>query len=138
LGTMKKCRDLVGHFVMSSQATEILRIKQGANPVNVIQDVVTRWWSTYAMLERLKHLKIYIQMMVRENLLLPTINLSNEQWMIVEDTCAILVPFKNVQQIMEGEKYVTISLIPGKSQIIKIFLNIKIEHRSNNHNFGLL
>jgi zinc finger BED domain-containing protein 1 (E3 SUMO-protein ligase ZBED1) len=135
---MKKCRDLVGHFVMSSQATEILRIKQGANPVNVIQDVVTRWWSTYAMLERLKHLKIYIQMMVRENLLLPTINLSNEQWMIVEDTCAILVPFKNVQQIMEGEKYVTISLIPGKSQIIKIFLNIKIEHRSNNHNFGLL
>ena len=90
------------------------------------------------MLERLKHLKIYIQMMVRENLLLPTINLSNEQWMIVEDTCAILVPFKNVQQIMEGEKYVTISLIPGKSQIIKIFLNIKIEHRSNNHNFGLL
>ena len=138
MGTMKKCRDLVGHFVMSSQATEILRIKQGANPVNVIQDVVTRWWSTYAMLERLKHLKIYIQMMVRENLLLPTINLSNEQWMIVEDTCAILVPFKNVQQIMEGEKYVTISLIPGKSQIIKIFLNIKIEHRSNNHNFGLL
>jgi zinc finger BED domain-containing protein 1 (E3 SUMO-protein ligase ZBED1) len=135
---MKKCRDLVGHFVMSSQATEILRIKQGANPVNVIQDVVTRWWSTYAMLERLKHLKIYIQMMVRENLLLPTINLSNEQWMIVEDVCAILVPFKNVQQIMEGEKYVTISLIPGKSQIIKIFLNIKIEHRSNNHNFGLL
>jgi zinc finger BED domain-containing protein 1 (E3 SUMO-protein ligase ZBED1) len=118
---MKKCRDLVGHFVMSSQATEILRIKQGANPVNVIQDVVTRWWSTYAMLERLKHLKICIQMMVRENLLLPTINLSNEQWMIVDDICAILVPFKNVQQIMEGEKYVTISLIPGKSQIVVIY-----------------
>ena len=125
LGTMKKCRDLVGHFVMSSQATELLRIKQGAKPVNVIQDVVTRWWSTYAMLERLKYLKIYIQMMVRENLLLPTINLSNEQWMIVEDICAILAPFRNVQQLMEGEKYVTVSLIPG------IYLNClhNIDHK---------
>ena len=35
--------------------------------VNVIKDVMTRWWSNYAMLERLKYLKIYIQMMVREN-----------------------------------------------------------------------
>jgi zinc finger BED domain-containing protein 1 (E3 SUMO-protein ligase ZBED1) len=115
LGTMKKSRDLVGYFVMSTQATELLRLKQGAHPVNVIQDVVTRWWSTYAMLERLMHLKIYIQMMVRENLLLPTLNLSNEQRMVVEDVCAILAPFKHVQQLMEGEKYCTISLIPGKA-----------------------
>ncbi len=122
LGTMKKCRDLVGHFAMSSQATELLRIKQGAKPVNVIQDVVTRWWSTYAMLERLKFLKIYIQMMVRENLLLPTINLNQEQWNIVEDVSSILEPFKSVQQIMEGEKYVTISLIPGMINQIRLGL----------------
>lgn len=82
-------------------------------PVNVIKDVMTRWWSNCAMLERLKYLKIYIQMMVRENLQLPTINLSIEQWMIPEDICAILAPFINVQQLMEGEEYVTVSLIPG-------------------------
>ena len=117
---MKKCRDLAGHFVMSSQASEILRIKQGAKSVNVIQDVSTRWWSTYSMLERMLHLKPYIILMVRENLLLPTINLTNEQWMIVEDVCAILAPFKYVQKIMEGEKYVTVSLIPGKVQTATI------------------
>jgi hypothetical protein len=63
------------------------------------------------MLERLKYLKIYIQMMGRENLQLPPINLSIEQWMILEDI--LLAPFINVQQMMEGEEYVTVSLIPG-------------------------
>ena len=65
------------------------------------------------MLERMLYLKLYIMLMVRESLLLPTINLTNEQWMIVEDVCAILAPFKFVQKITEGEKYVTVSLIPG-------------------------
>lgn len=103
LGAMKKCRDLVGHLLMSSQATSILRSKQGKHPLNAIQDVTTRWWSTYAMLDR----------MVRENLLLPTLNMSTEQGAIVEVVCAILKPFKNVQLVMEGEKYVTGGLIPG-------------------------
>ena len=100
---------------MSSQVSEILRIKQGSKHVNVVQDVQTRWWSTYAMLERMLHLKPYIILMVRESLLLPTINLTNEQWMIVEDVCAILALFKFVQKLMEGQKYVTVSLIPGKT-----------------------
>ena len=52
-------------------------------------------------------------MMVRENLILPTTKFSNEQWMIVEKISAILAPCKNVQHLMEGEKYVAISLIPG-------------------------
>ena len=54
--------------------------------------------------------------MVRESLLLPTINLTNEQWMIVDYVCAILAPLKFVQKIMEGEKYVTVvveSALPG-------------------------
>lgn len=79
----------------------------------MVQDVVTRWWSTYAMLERLLHLKPYFEVMVREQLLLSSASLTSEQWVIVEDVCAILAPFKNVQLTMEGEKYVTISLIPG-------------------------
>ena len=65
------------------------------------------------MLERMLYLRPYFSLMVREGLLLSTINLSGEQWSIVEDICTILMPFKNVQQIMEGEKYVTVSLIPG-------------------------
>lgn len=98
---------------MSCQATELLKLKQGMNPLDVIQDVVTRWWSTYRMLERLLYLRPYLQLMVRENLLHASLNLTGEQWQVVEDLCAILAPFKQVQQKMEGEKYVTITLIPG-------------------------
>ena len=83
------------------------------NPLDVIQDVVTRWWSTYRMLERLLYLRPYLQLMVRENLLHASLNLSGEQRQVVEDLCAILAPFKQVQEKMEGEKYVTITLIPG-------------------------
>lgn len=120
-GTMKKCRDLAGYFTTSCQAAEILRLKQGPRPLDVVQDVATRWWSTFSMLERMLYLRPYFSLMVREGLLLSAINLSGEQWSIVEDICTILAPFKNVQQIMEGEKYVTISLIPGA--IIPNFLN---------------
>ena len=112
-GTMKKCRDLAGYFTMSCQAAEILRLKPGPRPLDVVQDVATRWWSILSMLERMLYLRPYFSLMVREGLHLSVANLSGEQWTIVEDICTILAPFKNVQQIMEGEKYVTISLIPG-------------------------
>ena len=85
LGALKKCRELAGHFAMSCQATELLKLKQGMNPLDVIQDVVTRWWSTYRMLERLLYLRPYLQLMVRENLLHASLNLSGEQWQVVED-----------------------------------------------------
>lgn len=91
---------------MSCQATELLKLKQGMNPLDVIQDVVTRWWSTYRMLERLLYLRPYLRLMVRENLLHASLNLSGEQWQVVED-------LSKSQQKMEGEKYVTITLIPG-------------------------
>jgi hypothetical protein len=39
-------------------------------------------------------------------------NLTAQQWLIVADTCVILKPFMFAQRTFEGEKYVTISLIP--------------------------
>ena len=43
--------------------------------------------------------------------------------MIVEGVCAILAPFKFVRKIMEGEKHVTVSLIPGKIHTKVLYLN---------------
>jgi hypothetical protein len=34
--------------------------------VRPIQDVVTRWWSTYSMIERLLRLKIYLAILEEE------------------------------------------------------------------------
>ena len=46
-GVMKACRALVRHFKLSSQATAKLLAKQpSGTAVGVVQDVVTRWWST--------------------------------------------------------------------------------------------
>ena len=39
-------------------------------------------------------------------------NLTEEQWAIVKDTCDLLEPFMCAQKTLEGQKYVTISLVP--------------------------
>jgi uncharacterized protein YqjF (DUF2071 family) len=39
-------------------------------------------------------------------------NLSVQHWEIISDTCAVLEPFMVVQKLLEGETYVTVSLIP--------------------------
>jgi hypothetical protein len=58
----KKARDVVQYFNKSTQATkkmkdqqqESLLAKYSGQPKNILQDVKTRWWSTYRMLKRLR------------------------------------------------------------------------------------
>ena len=53
-GALKACRDIVNYFNSSTQAMQKLLGKQAeGRAVKPIQDVVTRWWSTYSMLSRL-------------------------------------------------------------------------------------
>lgn len=111
---MKKCRKHVTHFNESSQANAILLKKQeggAGRPVYCIQDVVTRWWSTYSMGQRLLRLRPYIQIMVGERSLPADLNLTDSQWAILQDTLTLLEPFMVAQRVLEGEKYVTISLV---------------------------
>ena len=86
--------------------------------VGVIQDIVTRWWSTLASLERLLRLKPYIRMGVHNGKWTADRDLSDEQWNTVDEIVQVLEPFKVVQQLLEGETYVTCSLIP--TVIIKL------------------
>ena len=109
---MKSCRTLVGHFTGSSQAMAHLLASQSStsSPLSVIQDVVTRWWSTHSMLKRLIKLKNYFAVLVTEGKLVGT--LTDSQWVTVQDICDILEPFMFAQLTLEGQKYVTISIIP--------------------------
>ena len=111
---MSSARALVGHFKSSTQSLEKLlenqRITGVKIPLSVIQDVVTRWWSTYSMCERLVVLKLYIQLLVGSNKQIP--NLTTAQWNIIESQVAVLEPFMHIQKMIEGQKYVNISLIP--------------------------
>jgi len=52
-GSLKACRNLVNFFNLSPQATIKLLGKQvEGRAVKPIQDVTSRWWSTYAMCDR--------------------------------------------------------------------------------------
>ena len=113
--TMKKCRALVGHFNGSTQAIASLRetqISLGIKALMVIADVVTRWWSTWMMCQRLVFLRPYLTVMVATQKLSATFMLTEPQWGIVQEIVHILEPFMIVQKQLEGEKYVTISLVP--------------------------
>ena len=110
-GAMAKARELVGFFSSSSQAEAILLSKQAqGKAVKCIQDVATRWWSTYSMCSRLVRLKQYFYIMELEGSL--DCNLSEVQWRVVEDTCKVLEPFMNAQKLLEGENYITVSFVP--------------------------
>ena len=62
---MKKAREIVQYFNKSTQATKKLKDQQhessltkySGQPKNILQDVKTRWWSTYRMLKRLRFLR---------------------------------------------------------------------------------
>ena len=110
-GTMSACRTMINFFNSSSQAMAKLLAKQSAGrAVKPIQDVATRWWSTWSMCDRLLRLKNYLALLEEEGDL--TCNLSVDQWLIVADLHSTLKPFMLAQRLLEGEAYVTISLIP--------------------------
>jgi hypothetical protein len=51
-GTMSVCRSIVNFFNSSTQAmAKLLSKQQAGRAVKPIQDVATRWWSTYSMVE---------------------------------------------------------------------------------------
>ena len=129
---MAQCRRLVAFFNSSSQATEILLSKQNNSvPVNVMQDVITRWWSTYLMGLRLLRLRPYFSVMVAESTLAADLNLTDGQWIILKDTVSLLEPFMIAQKCLEGEKYVTISFVLVIITQIRINLKELINNESS-------
>jgi hypothetical protein len=113
IGTMAVCCAIVTFFNSSSQATAKLKEKTKVRlgvALSVIQDVCTRWWSTFSMHERLLCLKDALIIMTLEGNL--RVSLTDAQWTIVKKVTILLKPFMIAQRLLEGESYVTISLIP--------------------------
>ena len=128
-GTMAACRAIVNFFNSSSQATEKLKEETKARlevALTVIQDVMTRWWSTFSMLERLLKLKNVLTVMHLEGEM--RLFLTDAQWSIVADMTVLLKPFMIAQRLLEGQSYVTISLIP--KMLYKIRSGLKIANEN--------
>jgi hypothetical protein len=119
---MKAARGIVEYFTKSTQATEkLLKMQpnvhlplwQGSTqPVKLIQDVVTRWWSTYRMLRRLRELIPAIDALVIGDEKINITRLTDDQKKILEEVEKALQPMAEAQRILEGDTYPMISLVP--------------------------
>jgi hypothetical protein len=64
------------------------------------------------MCERLLRLKVYIELMTAQEHIPAQYVLSESQWRKVKEVVTLLKPFMHAQKLLEGEKYVTASLVP--------------------------
>ena len=118
---MKKLRSIVGYFEKSTQATskllnfqsksDVKEYKEQPRPKKILQDVVTRWWSTYRMLRRARFLKKAIMgLLAAEEVSCDTMSAS--EWAILHQIEITLETMAHFQRVLEGEYYVTASLVP--------------------------
>ena len=118
---MKKLRSIVGYFEKSTQATskllnfqsksDVKEYKEQPRPKKLLQDVVTRWWSTYRMLRRARFLKKAIMgLLAAEEVSCDTMSAS--EWAILHQIEITLETMAHFQRVLEGEYYVTASLVP--------------------------
>ena len=113
---LARVRKLVKHFHKSSKATYKLAEKQQLLDVpqhKLKGDCVTRWGSTYTMLERLLEQQQAICAVLPESenrdvkLLMP----SSEEFAVAEELTQILKTFHVAIEIVSGEKYPTIGIV---------------------------
>jgi hypothetical protein len=117
--TIKKARALVKLFSKSTQKKDELLSKQKTmdtykkkKAVKVIVDVITRWWSTFRTVDRLLYLKPAFASLEADNLLDEEVALNLHDWAVLKEIHVLLKPFKTAQELLEGDKYVSISWVP--------------------------
>ena len=114
---LKKFQKLVGFFNSSTQATERLKDLQATladckgKPKSVITEVVTCWWATHAMIERLLDLKPALDFMANENKFDKMFPLEESEWEALVHIMDVLKPFKDAQSLLEGQKHVTAGFV---------------------------
>jgi hypothetical protein len=78
----------------------------------VVVDVVTRWWSTYSMCARLIHLQPALAAMALDKKIPESILLNETDWKILRQVHQLLESFKESQELLKGDMYVTLSIFP--------------------------
>jgi hypothetical protein len=118
---------MVAYFKQSNAAHDSLFEKQisagVANPLTLLQDIITRWWSTFTMCDRFITLECYLKELLP--LLKPNkkpmgfYNLADCEWTYIRELILLLNPFMELQRMMEGQRYVTNSIIAYAIFIIR-------------------
>lgn len=108
-----KVKTIVEFFKRSSQALAKLQNMQeqlGLSKLKLIQDVVTRWNSTYDMVERFCSMKdaiVSTVALLESNLAM----LTPHEWKVLDKTREVLSIFKEVTEEVSAEKYVSLSKV---------------------------
>jgi hypothetical protein len=128
---LAKCRAIVGHFKRSNIDKAKLIEMQGKLEIikhKLIQEVKTRWNSTYYMLERILE---QIQPVSYVVCTIDTLeSLLNDDWKLVEAVIEVLAPFEWATRTLSGDKYSTLSLIiPLMANVLVKLRKIKSTHK---------
>ena len=111
--TVSRCSRLVTYFRKSTQAATLLASKQealGMKKHKLLQDVETRWNSTYDMIQRVMEQQAAICAALLEQKRMDLLPKDNEL-KLLEDIIDVLKPFKDVTEQMSGQSYVTVSTV---------------------------
>ncbi|XP_038124484.1 zinc finger BED domain-containing protein 4-like isoform X2 [Cyprinodon tularosa] len=115
-------RNLVEHFRRSELANSKLKKQQQMNTAEhkLIQDVNTRWNSTYYMMERLLEQRWPVTATLSDPEVTPRgkhyCDLKPEQWVLLEELVQGLGPFECATIFLSGQEYATASCLP---QLVK-------------------
>lgn len=116
-------RNLVEHFRRSELANTKLKVKQQqmSTPEHkLIQDVSTRWNSTYYMVERLLEQRWPVTATLSDPEVTPRgkhyFDLKPDQWVLLEELTQGLQPFECATLYLSGQEYATASCLP---QLVK-------------------
>lgn len=131
--TRVKVKNIVEYFKRSTLASEKLNQIQeqlGYTPIHtVIQDVATRWNSTFFMFQRFLQLKTPLLSCLAD--LNYDVTLTSNDWLIISKSCDILKRFNEITVEMSSEKGVTISKTVLFSQALSNYCNnLKSEHQT--------
>ena len=118
---MAKARKIIEYFSKSTQQTAKLVEFQatsnvpmynvdGYRPKKLLQDCITRWWSTYRMLRRLRICKPALLCLHAAGSITCEM-IQEEQWIVLEQIEITLQKMALWQRILEGDKYPTGSLV---------------------------
>lgn len=126
-------RKLVGHFSHSSSSVNALKDHQKmmgvSQPLNLIQDVATRWNSQYLMIQRLLHVRISVFAVLMNTEVTKTsdralLDLPDTAWKTLEDILPILDPLAEATELLTKEDTPTLSQV----QVILTHLLQTIQH----------
>ncbi|XP_004206689.2 zinc finger BED domain-containing protein 4-like [Hydra vulgaris] len=128
IDVLSKCRRLVTHFNHSSLACnnfKQIQLQQNLDPLCLVQDVPTKWNSTYLMLDRLNKLKIPVQLYLAERSdLMP---FSTLEWTLILNIIKLLKPFFQLTQEMSSEITTLSSVIPNMCSLKKFMSKCQVD-----------